>query len=258
MGQNQAANVARPERPILPLADPPLDREALLLAVARAASAAALREDDSETQRELDGDRFELRLRFGCTGPAGGAQTERRIWSFDEKQRILRVRVEPDISATSPSVEKLAGQRFEAVEGFWIGRPWLLAAGCPVPELEPEQAGQDRGQKPVIEGNSGTVLAPVPRIGIAQFFTNLESRTQRRDDRAYEATKTLATDNAPSSAGYDLVLSGRLSRLPQRRVIACASSGIDVPPACIISATFDRVRVEHPGTHEIVASWGGG
>ena len=62
--ENETSN-EQISRPPLPIAEPPMNRSAVLQAVAKAASAAALGRDDAAEQRSLDGDRFEVRIRFG-------------------------------------------------------------------------------------------------------------------------------------------------------------------------------------------------
>src|ERR1700741_3492845 len=64
------------ELPAIPVVEPPLDRAALLLAVARAPSATAIGAEDRVSQRELDGKRFEMRIRFGCPGAVGEQQAD--------------------------------------------------------------------------------------------------------------------------------------------------------------------------------------
>ena len=95
----------------------------------------------------------------------------------------------------------------------------------------------------------------VPRVGIAQFFTKADSRTGRRDQRAYETTKVLAEGERPSPEGYNFVLSGRLRALPEGRVINCRAPSFDRPPDCVVSAEFDRVWIERPNSKAVVAEW---
>lgn len=251
--------------PSLPVAEPPMDRAMLLEAVARAASATALGHDDANAQRRLDGKRFEVRIRFGCaTGvrpPNGDTPFNVR---FDEEERTLRVRAAPDLMLKDPAVAPLADQSIEAVEGFWMRRPWMLADGCPaVPrpqgtaETGPAADGPQSRDTP--QGRAGDAARPTvysQQVGIAQFFTGADSRTGRREERAYEASKVLAEGELPSAEGYNLVLSGRLRRLPGGRVISCRVANADVPPECVVSAEFDRVRIENPGTRNILAEWG--
>ncbi len=76
--------------------------------------------------------------------------------------------------------------------------------------------------------------------------------------RPYEAVKTLDAKTPIGSQGFNLVLSGRLKALADKRVIACAAKGSDSPPECVISVDFDGVRMERPGTRDVIAEWGGG
>ena len=60
-----------------------------------------------------------------------------------------------------------------------------------------------------------------------------------------------------ASQGYVLVLSGRLRALRGMGVIGCSAESPDSPPECIVSADFDRVRIEQPSSREIIAEWRG-
>ena len=253
---NEAAqkNEARPVLPIppLPVAERPMDRAAVLLAVARAGSAAALGQDDSRRQRDLDGKTFEIRLRFGCAPNAQEQESEGRFnVSFDEKNRTLRLRASPDLGIEDQPIAGLGSETVEAVEGFWIERPWLLTDGCPAAP----QPQSESGPKPEPQETATPARPASPRIGVAQFFTKTDPRTGRCDHRPYESTKVLGENEQPSMDGYNLVLSGRLRAQPLGRVISCRSTGVDAPPQCIVSADFDRVWIENPRTKEILANW---
>lgn len=287
--------------PRLPIAEPPLDREALLIAALRAASATAVGDQSGDDQRELDGKRFEMRLRFGCGG-ASDAEQELRRWTFDDESRVLRVRVQPGISVDDPLIEALGGGPYEAVEGFWIRRPWVLTAGCapeasafPSPVEEAVEQGTSSASpaprstspakaslpsqkasptatglggangRPVADPDEGPAddaeggMFPVAmRVGVAQFFTSTDARTHRRDSRAYENVSTIAEGEAPSTVGYDFVISGRLRRLPGGKVIACRVDKPRDPPACIISASFEKVVLMRADTGQTLANWTSG
>jgi hypothetical protein len=260
-----------------------MDRSSLLLAIARAASAAALRQDDATEQRKLDGKRFEVRIRFGCAPPtlpvepAQAAGEKRPTLAtptgpfnvrFDEEDRTLRIRATPDLTLDEQPVKAIAGETVEAVEGFWMYRPWLLTDGCPVVASPPEpqtptespESGQDEPSRTRDTADaSDAELKALPernhRVGLAQFFTKTDPRTGRRDERPYETTKVLPQDKQPSRQGYNLVLSGRLRNVPVGRVINCRVASLNSPPECIVSAEFDRVWVEEPGTKEVIAEW---
>jgi hypothetical protein len=237
--------------PQLPQAEPPLDRRALLLAVGQAASDFALGRDDLERQRRLDGRRFEVVLRFGCEGD----DLTTRQWTFDEETRVLRINVDPDVTTRAEAVTALGFEEFEAVEGFWIRQPWLLEADCPVRAARP--AAEEDEEEEKADDESSEPAALPPRIGLAHFFTAEDSRTQRREGRGYRSTVRLGPDETPSASGYDLVLSGRLKRLPDGRTIACTPSGFGAPPACIVSVSFDHVRIRRPDGVR-VAEWSRG
>ena len=270
-------------RPIVPRPEPAIDRASLLAAAAEAASASAAGAETPESLRSLDGRQFELRIRFGCRGPSAELDERWLGWTFDSEKRRIRVRAMPTISKDVPLVARIIGDAFEAVEGFWIPRPWLLQPVCPAAaavqpaQSEPQTAADGQQQQPQraqtqperrqasgaganAAQEESAEVEPVPtppRVGIAQFFTDEDSRTRRRDMRPYQASHALAEGKAISSQGYDLVLSGRLRALPGRGVFQCSARNADSPPECIISAEFLRVWIEQPGSGEVIAQWGG-
>jgi hypothetical protein len=251
--QNAAQQVSTNLAAEVPLPKPPMNRAALLQTVALARSAAAAGVDDSQAQRALDGKQFELRIRFGCSGAAAKLQDAALGWTYNADRRVLRISATPTLNGDDPLVEQLDAKDIEAVEGFWIPRPWMLQASCPAPPAAPVAAPEtDMAQQPA----TATAMA-AGRIGIAQFFTAADSRTMRRDHRPYAATKTLDAGTAQVGVkGFDLVLEGRLQPGPGGRVILCKSSAVDRPPDCIVSARIDRVRFEQPDTGATIAEWG--
>lgn len=254
--ENVQKPAAKPEPrlPVVPRLES-LDRGAILAAVAQAASAHAAGADDVAAQRALDGRQFEFRIRFGCRGPSNDLPEQWLGWSQDPESGTLRVRAKPTLAGEDPLVRELGGARFEAVEGFWIPRPWLLQPVCP--------AAAAVQAAPLGEGaeDDAKVAEPIPRwprIGIAQFYSETDPRTGRRSMRAYEAVKTMNPGRPVGSPGFDLVLSGRMKALPDKRVIACSAKGAQSPPDCIISADFDRVWIEEPESDEVIAEWTSG
>lgn len=265
-----AAQNAVSKPPIVPRPAPPLDRAGLLAAVAKAASAAAAGTALPPDLKDLDGRQFQVRIRFGCRGPATEAASNWLSWTYDSESRTIRVQARPTISEDDPLVASIGGEGFEAAEGFWIPRPWLLQAVCPAtaavkPAAEQEvaqpggPAAADRDTKE--EGGTDDEGEPLParqRVGIAQFFTDTDPRTGRRDHRPYQARHILGEGQAIGSQGFNLVLSGRLRAIPGRGVIECTGADADTPPDCIVSAEFQRVWIEQPETGEVIADWGGG
>ncbi len=285
--QNQAANAANAvQQQTVPLPVPsfqaPLDRGQLLVDVLRAATDFASGVDDQQRQKDLADKKFEFRFRFGCNGPDKADSGKDFGWTFNDKTRALKVRATPALSTKNAAVEAIAGEAFEAVEGFWVAQPWLLSAVCPAIEKDQAQAatpakqsdsGQSDGKtaetgktKPSASADNAKpsadaaaqAAATQPRIvGIAQFFTATGPRTMRRSGRPYEATKRLEAGDKPSG-GFDFVLSGRLAPLPDGRVIACTKSTGGARPSCIISVEFGKVWIERADTKEQIAQWGSG
>ncbi|MGN6155603.1 MAG: hypothetical protein ACTHN4_07700 [Sphingomicrobium sp.] len=246
---NAATQQAVPKLPI-PVPQPPMNREQLLVAGLRAASAFASGADDSELQKGLANKEYEFRIRFGCDGPARAGADAPFGWTYDSASKALKVRATPELSLKDQPVKAVAGEAFETVEGFWVRRPWLLSPACPSGEgASPSEDSQAKTPKPA---------APAPQMmGIAQFFTATGPRTMRRSGRPYEATRKIDTGQPPVG-GFDLVLTGRLAALPDGRVIACTRSEDGERPACLISVEFGKVSIERADTHEQLAQWGPG
>ena len=232
--EKNEVTVERPQA--VPTLAPEMDRAGLLGAVTQAASAHAAGKDDRAAQAELAGRRFVVKLRFGCGGPVGEGPLN---WGYDEEEQRLMVRATPDIEGTAAGVEASPEEPIEAVEGFWIPRPWLLSDDCPA------------------ETSAGAAAPPPPTVGIAHYFTADDSRVSRRSRRSYEIVRRAEPAILPPSGGFNLVLEGRLKPWPQAGVIRCRGAG-DTRPICIVSAEFDRVSFENPDTGQIVAQWGAG
>ena len=229
-----AANVALPEPPRALEPAPVLQRRDLLLAAIQARSAAATGADDREAQGPLDRQRFEFRIRLGCTIVAPDREAEAEA-TFNPESRRLNLRVAPGISLENPLVAALAGEGVEAAEGFWVRWPWLLVPSC---------AGDPSAQ---------------PEIGLVQLFTDQEPRTERRDGRPYEAAATLPEAAGPPAPGrWELVLRGRLRQHGDSRVIHCRPPSAGAMPVCLISVKFEQVSVEDVETGEELAQWGRG
>ncbi len=222
--QNQA--IAAPPPP-----EPLLDREALLIAAIRARSAAATGVDDRESQAPLDGRRFSFRIPLGCDLVEGAAADGAA--RHDPTTRRVALSVAAELTAEHPLAKAIAGDTFEAVEGFWIADPWLLAPHC-----GPGDAG----------------AAP---IGIAQFFTAEDPRGGRRSGRPYEAREDYREGETPAAGDWELVLAGRLRKIGER-VFHCQVSADGAPPACIISARFDQVEIVNRRTGARLAEWRAG
>ena len=233
-----------------PLGPPPgLTRAELINALAQAASVhtagTIARGEDA-----LVGRTFSLHLPFGCSGPATTATPESGVaqWSWGQDQETIRLSMTPGDWTTSPLVAGAVTETgtppasaWEAVEGFWIARPWLATEACP---------GSNLGQ---------TITAPPSpqTAGLASVFTADGSRLGRRDGRAYSHVIRAEGDTplTPPAAGYRLLLEGRVVAFPNGRATRCVSYSPDQRPTCVAAVQLDKVAFEDGTTGETLSEW---
>ena len=224
---NQNAPQGQPNRVEIPVPEAALDREALLIAAVRAASAAATGADDRDFQAELRGRRFTFRWRFACPESAKDAPMRAEYRQRDE---TLRVTVEPTLKPDSPLLTPWVPSNFEAASGFVVDQPWLLTPTCAAP-------------------SSGEGA-----VAIVELFHEEGSRASRPPE-AYRITRRIEGGKLPEG-GLEFVLSGRMEALPDGKVISCSPSESGGRPRCLISVKFDRAAVEDPAAGETLAEWG--
>lgn len=237
-----------PKIPVIPVPSPPLDRAALLAAAASAADAAASGSALPQSNAALTGRSFVLRMPFGCRGemadPKGADAKEKPSWagwSFNPKSRALRLTAQASDLAETEWVKQLAGEMtFDAVEGFWLRRPWTRTEQCGADDLAPTDDMLDASQR---------------RLAIAQFYSPEGSRTLRRGNRPYSSTVKLKENEAPSSNGYQLQLEGKISGFPDGQPIHCSQASPSVAPRCVIAVQFERVAFVAPGKDEPIVEW---
>lgn len=214
----------------LPLPTPPLGRAELLDAVRAAASAAATGEAYPTATAELGGRRFALRLPVGCGGPDPKAAVG---YAYDAQAGTLRVSARPQ-DWTRLAQGRLFGQA-EAVEGFWLRRPWLLSEACPV-------------------GAQGAGPPPAPEtVGLVQVFEEGSSRLTRRAGRAYEAVRKLDAQAVPAPGALRLVFEGRIAEA-EGRPVRCIALNPEARPVCIVRVELDRVAFEG-AAGDMLAEW---
>lgn len=241
-------NVAEPAPAALPTVEQPLTRRDLILAATEAASDLVTGVDDAERQQALDGRSFSFRIRL-C---------DRDRVTFDSDQRVLRIAIKPDLDAANPVVASIGAEKFEAVEGFWVPYPWLLRAACPSAPTGMEQEGPDTPTGNEQEGSDAPAerLMPAPpTLGLAQFYLPETDRSARRQGRPFSVTRRLDAGSKPGPV--DLVLRGRLARLPDAKVVNCVAKTAALPPQCIISIRLDTVQLEQAEDGELLAQWSG-
>lgn len=220
-------------------AQPPLGRRDLVDAAAVAAEAYASGQPPSLSR--LAGRRFMLRLPFGCFGPALEGSSDTSQWRVDPEAGTLRIEVVPKTWTDLPWLGAGEGRPIEAVEGFWIERPWLRGEDCPA-------APAARAPMPV-------VTEPRETIGLAEFHAAGDSRVGRREGRPYQSVLKLAPEQPTPTRGLRLLLEGRVAALPDGTVARCTSPSIDQRPQCLLSVAFERVAFEDPATGQVLQDW---
>ena len=234
-----------------------LDRAAFLGAISRAGSAYATGSTATGAD-PLVGRTFAIRLPFGCGRPrpaatdatpdAGDAARSPEAGlptlTWGPENETLRLSLTPDDwSDTALVVSSGAGDRWEAVEGFWLNRPWLGSETCPRITRDPLGGGSGR--------------AEAQTVGLASVHETNSSRLGRRDGQAYRFTVRGEDDRAavPSPMGYRVVLEGRFASFPDGRAIRCRAAGIDQRPVCIAAVQLDRVAFEDGGSSAVLSEW---
>ncbi|GFE76955.1 hypothetical protein GR702_17015 [Novosphingobium sp. FGD1] len=241
--------------PLVQIAPPPLNRAELLATAAKAADTAAGGNPLPLANRDLVGRSFTIRMPFGCAGPETDGTDSWAGWTYNEKTRALRLTARPAmLEAGDWAQDRAAATAYDAVEGFWIDRPWTSSESCGTQiGKEPPQG---TGMGPQGQGKaSGDRLVPSRQLAIAMFYAPGASRTRQRGGRPYTSTIKLEGDEAPSTRGYTLVLSGRLAALDDGQPVRCLQRSPDIPPRCIISVTFDKVAFEQPGRDKPLVEW---
>lgn len=237
-----------PKIPAIPAPPPPLDRAALIAAAASAADAVASGSALPQSNAALVGRSFILRIPFGCQGDmtdgkeTGGNEKEGWAgWSFNPKSRALRLTARGSNLTDADWLKQVAGaMAFDAVEGFWLRRPWTRAEQCGPDDLAPSDAPLDVSQQ---------------RLAIVQFYSPEAPRTLRRGDRPYSSTIKLEEGDAPSRLGYQLQLEGKLSGFPDGQPVHCSLQDASVIPRCVIAVEFERVAFVAPGQDEPIVEW---
>jgi len=234
-----AAETTPPRLPTLP--PPALGRSEVLLALDAASSAyAAGRMGGAE---DLAGRRFAIRQAFGCPGSPSSNDDDdagRADWKWNAEKTAIELSLRPADWTQAPIMAGDDG--WEAVEGFWLVRPWLREEGCPA----------------IAAGGAPTEEAPPPAspqtAGLAAVFEHGGSRVGRRNGKAFSFT--IRGEPAPQlpAAGYRLVLEGRFVAFPGGRAIRCQTDSPDRRPLCIVAAEVDRVAFED-ADGKVLSEW---
>ena len=239
--RSQPAPVAVEDPPTLAAASDNILRRADLIDLAeRAADALTSGEEAGDLPTVSAGQRFELILPFGCSGPDESGPAMR--WDHDPESEALRITVEP--STWGPEQWALdTPPGFEVAEGFWISRPWSRSETCP-------QGGA------AIPPDTDAITLPGQTLAIAQFFAGGDRRDARRDGRPYESVTRVPAESFDGARGFLLRVKGRLEEIPGAGVVHCAQpAGVEQRPVCVIGVRMDEVIIEDPAGGDVVASW---
>ena len=241
-----AAPAPEPAAPPPTPLQPVVDRAELLRALDAAASAFAAGQPDNGAA--LDGRRYSVRQAFGCAGPApGGAARPAGLasWTWGPRNQTIELALQPadwtgDLGAGD-------GDAPEAIEGFWLARPWMRADGCPAASVNPPAPPPEDAALTKAGTTRAPSTPPAQRqtAGLASVFAQGGSRVGRRDGRAF--THTIRGEDGPPAApnaGFRLVIEGRFTAFPGGQAVRCRAGGQDERPVCMAASTIDRVVFE--------------
>lgn len=239
--------------PLTPKPVAALTRGELVSAAGQAASTYAQGQSPTGVD-PLVGRNFAVRIPFGCAGPSatvdGGAGDGVAHWSWGPDHKTIQISLTPGnwtgsaLTVRQPGAATTA-PAWEAVEGFWVPRPWLAAETCPNVPGDPLQTTE-------------TAITP-QTVGIAAVFATGGSRVGRRNGRAYSFTVRPQGDqplNAPAG-GFRLLLEGRIVGFPGGQAVRCRASGPDLRPVCVAAVQLDKVAFEDT-TGTTLSEWRGG
>lgn len=239
-GRDEAVDAVPAPGPVVetpPSTNPamPLTRADLIAGAAAAAGAYAVGTTGGEGD-SLVGRSFSVSLPFGCGGPRatdGGIDGLARAVRQGEAGEGVALSLTPADWTTSALITG-AGADWEAVEGFWIDRIWLLEDRCPTVRADPLQIG--------------AAFAEPPSVGLAAVHAEGASRLNRREGRAYRHVVRATDGAAPPvpAQGWRLRIEGRIMSFPDGRAFRCRAPGPDARPTCVAAVSVDRVAFETP------------
>lgn len=230
-----------PPPPLTVVPPPTLERAALLGLVAKAADAAGSARPQPEELRSAVGRRFDLVLPFGCEGPVEGDRKTPFGWQYDAVRTTLRIWIKPVRweRAIWPRVPEDADAGEQAMEGFWIERPWSTATSCPTPSSESAVAAVDPGQEH-------------DEVAIARRVED-DAKTNAR---GYEIVKRMEPGDFDPARGFTLRIVGRLLADGDGGPVQCVQpAGMQKRPQCLVRGDFAELRIENPKTGDVLGVW---
>lgn len=221
-----------------------LGRAGLIALAAAAADAAASGSVPGKEIADASGRRFELRLPFGCDGPAREGSNAAMRWRYDERDQALRIHVSPVTWAPQDWWEAGSAPDIEAIEGFWIARPWTSSEACPLDDGRTAVPGAE------------PVTLPGQTLALGQIFFAKGARGGRRNGEPYETVVRVSKDELDTSSGFRLRVSGRLARAGAIDPVRCRPlASPEQRPICLINVVMDEVAIENPANGKTLATW---
>ena len=271
----EPAAPADPAPPPTVVLDSTLNRAALLAALTEAGTALA---DGQTRDAALTGRTVSVRLPFGCGGEAAVASEAgglpRLVRNADGSLTLTITPEDLGASALVPATREGAVDKWEAVEGFWIARPWSGLDACPAsatlaapaPDLAPSPAqtaiktpaeGKTAEAKTVDDVAAPPIVQPERSAGLAAVLETGGSRLGRRQGQAYvhviRGEKGVAPTPAPG--GYALRLEGRLTAFADGKAVHCVQKDAESRPVCIAALRLDRLAFEDGATGALLSEW---
>lgn len=227
--------VALPVRP-----PPPLSRNDLISGAERATGLYAVGRRP-EAKDPWIGRRFDLRIPFGCDGPQNDAGASQAYYEVDIRKKTARLSARPVNWTDVTLVRELPdADDIEAVEGFWVPRPWSPSDACPPRRDTPAMAAP--------------TPPSAPTLGVAAFFRKGGSRVGQRGARTYETVTKLDDDAQALQRTYALRLEGEVVGYADGAAVRCWSESPDHRPLCLYAVRLDRVSMESQDG-KTIAEW---
>jgi hypothetical protein len=224
-----------------------------LIALAAAAADRSAGGQPTPDAMQAPGRRFEVRLPFGCNGPAAKGADGPMRWRYDSAAQALRIHVAP---VTWTAADWSADDsRVQAIEGFWIARPWTSSEACaPQPPAGEPTAAEATAAAPASPEPAPTA-AIRPTLALGQVFVAEGPRRGRRNGQAYEAVVRVPEAELDTSQGFRLRISGRIAAGLGAGPVTCRSAAADQRPACLVAVIIDEVAIENPVSGNALAEW---
>lgn len=264
----EPAAPANPPPPPTVVLDSTLNRAALLAALTESGTALA---DGQTRDAALTGRTVSARLPFGCGGETDAvgeiAGLPRLIRNADGGLTLTVTPENLGASALIAATREGAADKWEAVEGFWIARPWSGLDACPASAAQPAPTPAPSQEKTPAEGKTVETgadedAAPPPAAlersaGLAAVFETGGSRLGRRQGQAYvhviRGDKGVVATPAPS--GYALRLEGRLTAFADGKAVHCVQKDAESRPVCVAALRLDRLAFEDGATGAVLSEW---